>query len=158
MTEQEITDLGPAFASYLRRFRASFGKARTAKHFDTYCRGLLADLPRKTVEPIALAAGTAVRTLQEFLVTAGWDHDAARDHLHRRLAARQQNLADAGERPERRSAGRATCAGRARAARRGDGSPAGRARPPARDRRGSGTRTRARSATSTPPGSARRES
>ena len=86
MTEQEITALGPAFAAYLRRFRDCFGQDRTAGHFDTYCRGLLSDLPRKTVEPIALAAGTAVRTLQEFLVTARWDHAAARDALHRHLA------------------------------------------------------------------------
>jgi SRSO17 transposase len=87
MTEQEITALGPAFAAYLRRFRDSFGQDRTAAHFDTYCRGLLSDLPRKSVEPIALAAGTAVRTLQEFLVTARWDHDHARDTLHRHLGA-----------------------------------------------------------------------
>src|SRR3954471_8031204 len=86
MTEQEVTDLGPAFASYLRRFRGCLGQDRTAGHFDSYCRGLLSDLPRKSVEPIALACGTAVRTLQEFLVTAGWDHDAARDALQRHLA------------------------------------------------------------------------
>jgi SRSO17 transposase len=86
MTEQEITNLGPAFAAYLRRFRGCFGQDRTAAHFDTYCRGLLSDLPRKSVEPIALAAGTAVRTLQEFLVTARWDHAAARDTLQADLA------------------------------------------------------------------------
>ena len=80
MTEQEITALGPAFAAYLRRFRGCFGQDRTAAHFDTYCRGLLSDLPRKSVEPIALAAGTAVRTLQEFLVTARWDHDRGPRH------------------------------------------------------------------------------
>jgi len=87
MTEQEITDLGPAFAAYLRRFRNCFGQDRTAAHFGTYCRGLLSDLPRKSVEPIALAAGTAVRTLQEFLATARWDHGRARDALQRHLAA-----------------------------------------------------------------------
>src|SRR3954468_18853369 len=87
MTEQEITDLGPAFAAYLRRFRDSFGQDRTAQHFDTYCRGLLSDLPRKSIEPIALAAGTAVRTLQEFLVTACWGHAAARDTLQKHLRA-----------------------------------------------------------------------
>jgi SRSO17 transposase len=86
MTEQEIADLGPAFAAYLRGFRGGFGQDRTAAHFDTYCRGLLSDLPRKSVEPIALAAGTAVRTLQEFLVTARWDHDHTRATLHRHLA------------------------------------------------------------------------
>src|SRR5215207_8300878 len=87
MTEQEITALGPAFAAYLRRFRDSIGQDRTAAHFDTYCRGLLSDLPRKSVEPIALEAGTAVRTLQEFLVTARWDHDHARDTLQAHLGA-----------------------------------------------------------------------
>ena len=85
MTEQEITALGPAFAGYLRRFRDSFGQDRTAVHFGTYCRGLLSDLPRKSVEPIALEAGTAVRTLQEFLVTARWDHDHARGTLQTHL-------------------------------------------------------------------------
>jgi SRSO17 transposase len=87
MTEQQITDLGPAFAGYLGLFRGCFLQKRTAAHFDTYCRGLLSDLPRKSVEPIALEAGTAVRTLQEFLVTARWDHDQARDTLQRHLAA-----------------------------------------------------------------------
>jgi SRSO17 transposase len=86
MTEQDIADLGPAFAGYLRRFRACFGQQRTAAHFDTYCRGLLSDLPRKSVEPIALSAGTAVRTLQEFLATAKWDHEQARALLQRHLA------------------------------------------------------------------------
>src|SRR5215831_9653196 len=86
MTEQEIAGFGPAFANYLGRFRACLGQKRTAAHFDTYCRGLLSDLPRKSVEPIALEAGTAVRTLQEFLVTARWDHDQARDTAQRQLA------------------------------------------------------------------------
>jgi SRSO17 transposase len=88
MTDQEIAGLGGAFASYLRRYRACFLQGRTAAHFDSYCRGLLSDLPRKSVEPIALACGTAVRTLQEFLVTAHWDHLRARDTLQRHLAQR----------------------------------------------------------------------
>src|SRR5262249_49552168 len=87
MTEQEIAGFGPAFANYLGRFRACLGQKRTASHFDTYCRGLLSDLPRKSVEPIALEAGTAVRTLQEFLVTARWEQEQARDTLQRHLAA-----------------------------------------------------------------------
>ena len=62
MTEQELASLGPAFVSYPGRFRTCFRQKRTAAHLDTYCRGLLSDLPRKSVEPIALEAGTAVRT------------------------------------------------------------------------------------------------
>ena len=43
-------------------------------HLHTYCRGLLSDLKRKSVEPIALASGCAVRTLQEFLRDHQWRH------------------------------------------------------------------------------------
>ncbi len=85
MTDQEITDLGPAFSRYLRGYRDCFLQDRTHTHFDNYCRALLSDLPRKTVEPIALTCGTAVRTLQEFLVTARWDHHRARHLLHRHV-------------------------------------------------------------------------
>lgn len=86
MTDEQIAALGPAFAAELRRYHGCFGQDRITRHFDNYCRGLLSDLPRKSVEPIALAAGTAVRTLQEFLVTTTWDHVGARDRLQRRLA------------------------------------------------------------------------
>jgi SRSO17 transposase len=43
----------------------------------------MADLKRKSIEPIALAAGAAVRTLQEFLSFLDWDHESANDHLQR---------------------------------------------------------------------------
>ena len=77
----------------MRRFRGSFGRDRTAKHFGTYCRGLLSNLPRKSIEPIALEAGTAVRTLQEFLVTARWDQAAACDTLQKHLGAAAMDFA-----------------------------------------------------------------
>jgi SRSO17 transposase len=96
MTEQEIAGLGPAFSRYLSSYRPCFGQARTAAHFDTYCRGLLTDLPRKSVEPIALHSGTAVRTLQEFLVTSKWDHDRALDSLQGRAAEELAAIADDG--------------------------------------------------------------
>jgi len=88
MTEQEIAGLSPAFAAYLGRYRDCFLQKRTMAHFDTYCRGLLSELPRKSVEPIALASGTAVRTLQEFLVTARWDQERARARLQTDLAVK----------------------------------------------------------------------
>src|SRR5947209_11798891 len=96
MTEQEITALGPAFAAYLRRFRRCFRQARTAAHFDAYCRGLLSELPRKSVEPIALASGTAVRTLQEFLRDHDWSFPQARERLQGHVAALLPTLPDDG--------------------------------------------------------------
>jgi SRSO17 transposase len=94
MTEQEIAGLAPAFAGYLGRYRDCFLQKRTMAHFDTYCRGLLSDLPRKSVEPIALEAGTAVRTLQEFLVTACWDQERARNRLQQDFATALAALPD----------------------------------------------------------------
>jgi SRSO17 transposase len=87
MTDQAIVGIGSAFSLYLGRFRECFLQSRTARHFDVYCRGLLSDLPRKSVEPMALASGTAVRTLQEFLATAHWDHERLRVLLQQDLAA-----------------------------------------------------------------------
>jgi len=46
---------------------------------------LLSDLARKSIEPIALACGTAVRTLQEFLRDHVWDQFRMRDLLQKRL-------------------------------------------------------------------------
>lgn len=96
MTDEQISDLGPAFSAFLRRFRPCFGQDRTAAHFDTYCRALLSPLARKSVEPAALEAGTAVRTLQFFLSSAKWDHEQARDILQRHVASLLPDLPPAG--------------------------------------------------------------
>ena len=87
MTAEQVAELGPAFTEYLRHFRPCFVTGNTFAHLGTYCRGLLSDLDRKSVEPIALAAGAAVRTLQEFLTHHVWDHDALLARLQRRIVA-----------------------------------------------------------------------
>ena len=67
MTEQQLRTLEPALARFLDPLLFCCAYTQTYGHLGTYVRGLLSDLPRKSVEPIALQAGTAVRTLQEFL-------------------------------------------------------------------------------------------
>jgi len=86
MTSEQVAALGPAFTEYLSSFRRCFPRRETFAHLGTYGRGLLSDLPRKSVEPIALAAGCAVRTLQEFLTHHAWDERRVRDELQRRVA------------------------------------------------------------------------
>jgi len=81
MTPEQIQELEPAFADYLQPFADCCGCPATFHLLHVYCRGLLSDLPRKTAEPLALAAGTAVRTLQEFLKDHVWSRSAARDTL-----------------------------------------------------------------------------
>ena len=85
MTEDQIAGLGPALTKFLGGFRKCFARLPTFKHLGTYCRGLLSDLARKSVEPIALAGGAAVRTLQEFLTHHVWDQDALLQQTQRRI-------------------------------------------------------------------------
>jgi|SRR6516165_595774 len=87
MTPEQIRDLGPALSRFLAQFLFCCGDTRTFEHLGTYCRGLLSDLARKSVEPIALAAGVAVRTLQEFVRDHVWDHGQVRSLLQQHVAA-----------------------------------------------------------------------
>src|SRR5437588_3937218 len=96
MTDKELRCLGPALARYLDRFLFCCAYTQTFAHLGTYVRGLLSDLPRKSVEPIALQAGTPVRTLQEFLKDHDWDADGVRDLFQRHAAGVLAGLPDDG--------------------------------------------------------------
>src|SRR5437588_6788415 len=87
MTEGELDGLGSALDDFLRPYLFCCGYTQTFGHLHTYCRGLLSDLPRKTCEPIALASGCAVRTLQEFLRDHAWQFTEVRALLQRHVAA-----------------------------------------------------------------------
>jgi SRSO17 transposase len=86
MTESELRGLRPALAKYLDKYMFCCHSTQTFGHLGTYVRGLLSDLPRKTAEPIALRAGTPVRTLQEFLRDHVWSFEQARSNLQEHLA------------------------------------------------------------------------
>ena len=69
---------------YLARFDDCFHRCDTREHLAVYVHGQLSDLPRKSVEPMALKAGVPPRTLQEFLkLWYRWDEDGLRQSLAR---------------------------------------------------------------------------
>lgn len=86
MTADQIRSLQPALAALLLRFRGCFRREKTFDHWQRYLLGLMADLKRKSIEPIALAAGVAVRTLQEFLAFFVWDHERVNRQLQQLVA------------------------------------------------------------------------
>jgi SRSO17 transposase len=88
MNEQQIAELAPRLVAVLKEFRPCFATGCGFEHLGTYSRGLMSDLARKSVEPMALAAGCAVRTLQEFLTVHDWDEHAVRDRLQWHVVAR----------------------------------------------------------------------
>ena len=96
MTPEQLQEVGPAFADYLQQFLLCCDYTQTFHLLGVYCRGLLADLPRKSAEPIALAAGVAVRTRQEFLRDHRWHFDRVRDTLQGHVAATLAGLPDDG--------------------------------------------------------------
>ena len=92
MNEEQLDALGAALEDFLQPYLFCCGYTQTFTHLHTYCRGLLSDLKRKTVEPIALASGCAVRTLQEFLKDHHWQYTDVRQLLQRRLATTLASL------------------------------------------------------------------
>jgi SRSO17 transposase len=94
MTEQQLQALAPALTRFLEPFLFCCAYTQTFGHLGTYVHGLLSDLPRKSVEPIALKAGTPVRTLQEFLKDHDWDAGRVRERLQHQAAALLPTLPD----------------------------------------------------------------
>jgi SRSO17 transposase len=88
MTADQLRSLQPALAALLTTFRPCFPRASTFAHWERYLLGLMSDLKRKSIEPIALAAGVAVRTLQEFLSFFEWDHERVQQRLQQRVMDR----------------------------------------------------------------------
>jgi len=81
MDAKQIRQLKPKLTRYLKRFDDCFARRDTRAHFPVYVQGQLSELPGKSCEPIALAAGVVPRTLQEFLAHCCWDEDQMRDRL-----------------------------------------------------------------------------
>lgn len=81
MEAEQIRQLEPKLDRFLERFADCFGRKDTRGHLGVYVRGQLSDLPEKSVEPMALEAGVAPRTLQEFLSQHQWDQEQMRDRL-----------------------------------------------------------------------------
>ncbi len=88
MDAQQLQSLRPALEAWVASFQPCFKRHVTYNHFQSYLLGLLADLRRKSVEPIALASGTPVRTMQEFLSMFAWDHARMNHMLMHRVADR----------------------------------------------------------------------
>src|SRR5512147_2885760 len=90
MDTNQIRRLEPKLVQFLSHFDNGFGRKDTRAHLGVYVRGQLSDLPEKSVEPIALEADVAPRTLQEFLSQLKWEEGRVRDRLQRLVAAEHQ--------------------------------------------------------------------
>lgn len=66
--EAVVADL----AAYADHFRSAFPRKDQAPWAHRYLQGLLSDHPRKSIEPMALAHGFPIRSLQAFIADSPW--------------------------------------------------------------------------------------
>lgn len=81
MDAVQLRGLKGKLTRFLQRFADCFRRKDTREHLTTYVHGQLSNLPEKSVEPIAVKAGVAPRTLQEFLSQHQWDEAGMRDRV-----------------------------------------------------------------------------
>ena len=81
MDAKAIRKLQPQLDKYLNEFADCFPRRDSREHFPRYVSGQLSNLPRKSVEPIALKTGVPPRTLQQFLSSYRWDDQGMVDRL-----------------------------------------------------------------------------
>lgn len=87
MDASQMQSVYASLQTWLGELRVCFKRERTWEYLQFYLLGLMADLKRKSIEPIALAADVPVRNMQEFLSFFAWDHE----RLGRMLTARVAN-------------------------------------------------------------------
>jgi hypothetical protein len=64
LTPRAVKQFVKELKIYHAQFKAAFRRPEQFKRAAVYLKDLLSDTPRKTIEPIALALGETVRTLQ----------------------------------------------------------------------------------------------
>jgi len=86
MEVKEVKAMGRRLKKFLSQFDDSFGRSEPRTNLETIAQGQLSNLERKSLEPIALAAGVAPRTLQDFVASGHWDHERMRDKTQQIVA------------------------------------------------------------------------
>jgi SRSO17 transposase len=81
MDVQQIKGMGRQLGKFLGEFDDCFGRSEPREHLRAYVQGQLSNLPRKSIEPIALSAGVVPRTLQGFFSSLSWDEPHLRDRV-----------------------------------------------------------------------------
>ena len=86
MEAEALVSLLPDLENYLRRFDDCCGRVEQRASLRAYVRGQLSDLPRKSIEPMALACGMPPRNLQQFLSVHNWNEGEVRDRVQQVIA------------------------------------------------------------------------
>lgn len=72
LTVADVEALRPALAGYVAQFACAFARADQHAWALRYLQGLVSILPRKSIEPMALAFGFSIRGMQAFIAESPW--------------------------------------------------------------------------------------
>lgn len=84
---EEVEGIEDRLAAFLKPYMKLLARKEQCKHAEVYVKGRYQQLPRRTVEPIAVERGKKRRPLQHFVGAGKWDDDAIRKKLCRDVAA-----------------------------------------------------------------------
>ena len=86
VSEEKISEV---LTKYLSMYKTVITISNQREHFENYVRGLMSELPRKSVEPIALniVGEKAVRPMQQFMKRSTLDDSSILSEYQKQLAA-----------------------------------------------------------------------
>ena len=91
LVPRDVEGLRQDLADYAAQFASAFARKDQAAWAHRYLSGLLSQLPRKSIEPLALAHGFPIRAMQAFIADSPWSPQLLLEQ-HQHLVA--QSLAD----------------------------------------------------------------
>ena len=88
LTDSPTKKLTQKFADHLLRYTPFTGRSENKLHFTTMVQGLLSDLKRKSIEPIAVAfqGADSVRNLSNFISRSKWDDAGMKNECRAELS------------------------------------------------------------------------
>ncbi len=91
---RDVDSLVRDLATYVDAFRPDFSRKDQAPWAHRYLQGLVSDHPRKSIEPMALAHGFPIRSMQAFIAESPW-RSAPLVYRHQQLVAQTLGEDDA---------------------------------------------------------------
>lgn len=87
--DDDVSVVSDMLEQYLEQYRASYKRSEQKHLADTFMKGLLSDLERKSIEPIALrySGANGVRPMQMFFKNATFDDEQMLDIYQQQLAS-----------------------------------------------------------------------
>src|SRR3954463_7134672 len=94
LASRDVESLVADLATYVNAFLPDFSRKDQASWAHRYLQGLVSDHPRKSIEPMAIAHGFPIRSMQAFIGESPWDTVPIL-HQHQQLVAQTLGEDDA---------------------------------------------------------------